>query len=78
VLDAQRQLFSAELELASTTRDQLAAVVQLYKALGGGMARSAYSRLQSVAMTRGQELTYSSRPTLWTKGKQTFSDEGSR
>src|SRR2546425_1707496 len=36
VLDAQRQLFSAELELASTTRDQLAAVVQLYKALGGG------------------------------------------
>ncbi len=36
VLDAQRQLFSAELELASTTRDQLTAVVQLYKALGGG------------------------------------------
>ncbi len=36
VLDAQRQLFSAELELASTTRDQFAAVVQLYKALGGG------------------------------------------
>jgi outer membrane protein, multidrug efflux system len=36
VLDAQRQLFSAELDLASTTRDQLTAVVQLYKALGGG------------------------------------------
>ena len=36
VLDAQRQLFSAELELASTTRDQFAAVIQLYKALGGG------------------------------------------
>jgi len=36
VLDAQRQLFSAELDLASITRDQLTAVVQLYKALGGG------------------------------------------
>ncbi len=36
VLDAQRQLFSAELDLASTTRDQLTGVVQLYKALGGG------------------------------------------
>jgi outer membrane protein, multidrug efflux system len=36
VLDAQRQLFSAELDLASTTRDQLTAVVQLYKAMGGG------------------------------------------
>jgi len=36
VLDAERQLFSAELDLASTTRDQLGAVVQLYKALGGG------------------------------------------
>jgi multidrug efflux system outer membrane protein len=36
VLDAQRQLFQAELELASTMRDQLTAVVQVYKALGGG------------------------------------------
>jgi len=36
VLDAQRQLFSAELELVSSTRDQLTAVVQIYKALGGG------------------------------------------
>ncbi len=36
VLDAQRQLFSSEIELARTTRDQLTAVVQLYKALGGG------------------------------------------
>jgi multidrug efflux system outer membrane protein len=36
VLDAQRQLFQAELELTSTTRDQLTAVVQVYKALGGG------------------------------------------
>jgi len=36
VLDAQRQLFLAELDLAVATRDQLIAVVQLYKALGGG------------------------------------------
>jgi outer membrane protein, multidrug efflux system len=36
VLDLQRELFSAELELASATRDQLTAVVQLYRALGGG------------------------------------------
>ena len=36
VLDQERQLFRAELELASTTRDQLTAVVQVYKALGGG------------------------------------------
>jgi len=36
VLDTQRQLFSAETDLALITRDQLVAVVQLYKALGGG------------------------------------------
>ena len=39
VLDAQRQLFSSEIDLARTTRDQLTAVVQLYKALGGGWTR---------------------------------------
>jgi multidrug efflux system outer membrane protein len=36
VLDAQRSLFAAELSLAQTQRQQLAAAVQLYKALGGG------------------------------------------
>jgi multidrug efflux system outer membrane protein len=36
VLDAQRQLFPAEISLAHTRRDQLVAVVNLYKALGGG------------------------------------------
>jgi multidrug efflux system outer membrane protein len=41
VLDAQRQLFQAELELASTMRDQLTAVVQVYKALGGGWVERA-------------------------------------
>ena len=36
VLDAQRQLFAAEIDLTGITRDQLTAVVQLYKALGVG------------------------------------------
>jgi multidrug efflux system outer membrane protein len=36
VLDAERQFFTAEISLASVMRDQLTAVVQLYKALGGG------------------------------------------
>lgn len=36
VLDAQRELFDAELQEASFIRDRLVAVVQLYRALGGG------------------------------------------
>ena len=36
VLDTERQLFSAEINLASITRDQLNAVVRVYRALGGG------------------------------------------
>jgi len=36
VLDAQRSLFNSELTLAQTNRDQLVAMVQLYRALGGG------------------------------------------
>jgi multidrug efflux system outer membrane protein len=36
VLEAQQQLFPAELNLARTQRDQLLAVVSLYKTLGGG------------------------------------------
>ena len=36
VLIAQRELFDAEIALAQTRRNQLVAVVQLYKALGGG------------------------------------------
>jgi outer membrane protein, multidrug efflux system len=36
VLDAQQQLFPAENSLARTHRDQLVAVVSVYKALGGG------------------------------------------
>jgi len=36
VLDAQQRLFPAQLSLATTRRQQLDAVVQLYRALGGG------------------------------------------
>jgi len=36
VLDTERQLFDAELLLAQTQRDELLAVVRLYRALGGG------------------------------------------
>jgi multidrug efflux system outer membrane protein len=36
VLDAQRSLFDAELDSAESVRDQLVALVRLYKALGGG------------------------------------------
>jgi multidrug efflux system outer membrane protein len=41
VLDAQRQLYSAEIGLAQTRRAQLVAVVQLYKAVGGGWSEPA-------------------------------------
>ena len=43
VLDAQQQLFPAEISLAQTHRDQLVAVVSLYKALGGGWPAQAAS-----------------------------------
>ena len=36
VLEAEQQLFPAELDLARTQRDELVAVVSLYRALGGG------------------------------------------
>ena len=36
VLDSERQLFDAELGLVRLQRDELLAVVRLYKALGGG------------------------------------------
>jgi multidrug efflux system outer membrane protein len=36
VLDAQQQLYPAEFDLAQTQRDQLLAVVEIYRTLGGG------------------------------------------
>ena len=43
VLDAQEQLLAAETKLVQTRRDRLVAIVDLYRALGGGW------RLASVA-----------------------------
>ena len=40
VLDAQRNLFQGELELARLRQQVLASVVQLYRALGGGWSQS--------------------------------------
>jgi len=39
VLDAQRQLFDAELALNKATRNELISLVSLYKALGGGLVK---------------------------------------
>lgn len=39
VLDAQRQLFDAELAMNNATLNELVSVVALYKALGGGLVR---------------------------------------
>jgi multidrug efflux system outer membrane protein len=39
VLDNERQLFTAELDLARARRDELLAVVGLYRALGGGWSQ---------------------------------------
>lgn len=39
VLDAMQQLFTAQNNLARTRRDRLVALVQLYRALGGGFVR---------------------------------------
>ena len=39
LLDAQHQLFNAELSLSEAKRDRLVALVQIYKALGGGWER---------------------------------------
>ena len=48
VLEAEQQLYPAEYELAQTQQDQLIAVVNLYKALGGGwnMTPEAWSKPQ--------------------------------
>jgi multidrug efflux system outer membrane protein len=44
VLDAQRNLFQGELELAQLRQRELASIVQLYRALGGGWSEGAVNR----------------------------------
>jgi outer membrane protein, multidrug efflux system len=49
ILEAQQQLYPAEYELALTQQDQLIAVVNLYKALGGGWTAMPVDHAQSTA-----------------------------
>jgi multidrug efflux system outer membrane protein len=51
VLEAQQQLFPAEDFLAQVQRDQLIAVVNLYKALGGGWDQTEARLVQQAATT---------------------------
>lgn len=51
VLEAQQQLFPAELNLARTERDQLLAIVSLYKGLGGGWDDESPSRIATASGT---------------------------
>jgi multidrug efflux system outer membrane protein len=51
VLEAQQQLFPAEISLARTERDQQLAVVSLYKALGGGWKDEALSNPSALNRT---------------------------
>jgi multidrug efflux system outer membrane protein len=45
VLDAQRQVFSAELDLSNSRLTQLLAVIDLYRALGGGWSDEELKKL---------------------------------
>ena len=49
VLDAERQLYAAQLDVARSSRDHLLAHVDLYRALGGGWSDAA------IAGARGGE-----------------------
>jgi outer membrane protein, multidrug efflux system len=53
VLDSERQFFDAELGLARSNRDELLAVVRLYRALGGGWQDDPVTRAASSAVERG-------------------------
>jgi multidrug efflux system outer membrane protein len=52
VLDVQRRLLSAELDAARFRRDQLVALVQVYRALGGGWTPDADSTAEARAAIR--------------------------
>jgi multidrug efflux system outer membrane protein len=54
VLDAQRSLFSAEIDLAQLKGTQLGGVVQLYPALGGGRSDEELKKIAEQPMTATQ------------------------
>ena len=47
MLDSERQYFDAELGLVRSNRDELLAIVRLYKALGGGWQEEQETRAAS-------------------------------
>ena len=55
VLEAQQQLFPAELSLARAQRDQLLALVALYKALGGGWQDEIADQQRNQTRTGGKK-----------------------
>jgi len=54
VLDAQRQLFSAEIDLSENQRTHLLAVIDLYRALGGGWSDDEIAKLMARPATAQQ------------------------
>lgn len=52
VLDAQRQLFSSQLDLAEAIRDRFTATADLFKALGGGWTENSDSLSPALEATR--------------------------
>jgi multidrug efflux system outer membrane protein len=55
VLDTERQLFDAELQLVLAKRDESVSVIQLYKALGGGWQPEPAALAASAERTGGAE-----------------------
>lgn len=54
VLDAQRQLLAAQLDLESSRRDELNATIELYRALGGGWSNAELARLAALPASARQ------------------------
>lgn len=54
VLDAQRQLLAAQLDLEASRRDELSATIELYRALGGGWSDAELARLAAQTATARQ------------------------
>jgi multidrug efflux system outer membrane protein len=55
VLDSERQFFDAELGLVRSNRDELLAIVRLYRALGGGWQEAQDTRAASSTGEQGKE-----------------------
>jgi outer membrane protein, multidrug efflux system len=55
VLDSERQFFDAELGLVRSNRDELLAIIRLYRALGGGWQDEQQTRAASSTGEQGKE-----------------------